>query len=110
MQQSSMKESLLRDSIQSLVLSDNLPLEVYSFVFILTLQVRHLLAQSCVLPAALENNITSGAVPPFERPSLVAAEIMERNKYTHRTESVSSVGQDLPTVVRIPRHTKCPQK
>jgi hypothetical protein len=106
-----MKESLLRESIQSLVLSDKLPLEVYSFVlpFILILQVRHLLAQSCVLPA-LETNSTSGAVSPFERRNLVAAEIMDRHKYTHRTESVSSVGQDLPTVVPIPRYTKCAQK
>ena len=81
---------------------------IHSF-FILTVQVRHLLAQSCVLPA-LENNSTSGAVSPFERRNLVADEIMDRNKYRHRTESVSSVGQDLPTVVPIPRHTKCTQK
>jgi hypothetical protein len=106
-----MKESLLKESMQSLVLSDSLPLEVYSFVLhsILTVQVRHLVAQSCVLPA-LENDTTSGAVPPFERPSLVAAEITDKKKHTHLTASVSPVGQDLPILVRIQRRTKCSQK
>src|SRR5277367_4193901 len=77
--------------------------------FFLTVQIRHLLAHNCVLPP-LESNITSVVVPPSQGRNLVKAENMGKSKHTHRTASVSSVGQDLLISVRIQCCPKCPQK